>query len=145
MTFSMQIAVVDQVNLRGRRDAALDRARRRRTGAGRALGRNVGAQLGRFLEDTEYRGEPGLCPMCHLDVIVLRGERRRVRDLRRARHAGGRRRRSPSCGASVITMREKREHFVEIQETAAPTPSGARRSSALAAAYDDFSVARATA
>src|SRR4051794_40009836 len=74
MTFSMQIAVVDQVVFEGAGtprsivldDAALARAAR--------LGRTVAEQLGRPFEAAEYRGdEPGVCPMCHLDVVVLRG------------------------------------------------------------------------
>ena len=46
-------------------DAALARAAQ--------LGRNVAEQIGRAFEDAEYRGEPGLCPLCHLDVVVLHG------------------------------------------------------------------------
>ena len=45
--------------------AAIDRAA--------ALGRNVASQLGNSFEAARYLGPPGLCPMCHLDVIVLRG------------------------------------------------------------------------
>src|ERR1700759_5368235 len=65
-TFSMQIAVVDQVQFEGAGTprsivldpAAVDRARR--------LGGNVAAQLGRRFDDAEYVGdEPGLCPTCH--------------------------------------------------------------------------------
>ena len=83
------------------------------------LGRNVADQLGRGLEDAEYRGDPGLCPLCHLDVIALHG-----RDVECA-----------TCGArgvldkdggvrwtdlstSVITMHERQAHAVEIQKTA---------------------------
>jgi len=73
LTFSMQTAVADQVVFEGAGtprsivldDAALERAAQ--------LGRNVGSQLGRAFDDVEYRGAPGVCPMCHLDVVVLRG------------------------------------------------------------------------
>jgi multimeric flavodoxin WrbA len=119
-TFSMHIAVVDQVVFGGAGtprsivldDAALARAER--------LGANVASQLGRAFEEARYLGEPGLCPLCHLNVVVLDG-----REISCA-----------TCGArgvlrpdatvdwtdvdsSVITMAEKRAHAQEIQETAA--------------------------
>jgi multimeric flavodoxin WrbA len=119
MTFSMSIAVVDQVQFEGAgtpRSIALDQAALDRAAL---LGRNVAGQLGRGLDDAEYVGPPGLCPLCHLDVIALRG-----RDFECA-----------TCGArgeldadftvrwidlttSVISMDERRAHAVEIQETA---------------------------
>src|SRR3954447_2338512 len=73
LTFSMQIAVVDQVQFEGAgtpRSIVLDEAALARAGD---LGRTVADQVGRRFEDAEYRGEPGLCPLCHLDVVVLRG------------------------------------------------------------------------
>ena len=45
--------------------AAIDRAA--------VLGRNVASQLGVAFWAARYLGPPGLCPMCHLDVVVLRG------------------------------------------------------------------------
>jgi multimeric flavodoxin WrbA len=137
LTFSMQTAVVDQVVFEGAGtprsivlDAdALDRAA--------LLGRNVGSQLGRAFEDAEYRGEPGLCPYCHLDVVVLRG--RKVE--------------CATCGArgtlsedgvrftpdgSVITLREKEEHFAEIRETAARHAGLRDEIEARAATYDAY-------
>ncbi len=73
LAFSMRSGVVDQVRFSGAGTprsivldpAALDRAR--------LLGRNIAEQLGREYEDVEYRGEAGLSPLCHLDVIELRG------------------------------------------------------------------------
>jgi multimeric flavodoxin WrbA len=119
-TFSMQIAVVDQVQLEGAGtprsivldDAALERAT--------LLGRNVAGQIGRTFEEAEYRGPDGVCPLCHLDVVVLRG-----REVECAT-CGARGTLGPdgvAFGAeglqrSVISMHEKREHFFEIQETA---------------------------
>src|SRR4051794_3369438 len=137
LTFSMQTAVVDQVVFSGAGtprsivldDAALSRAAE--------LGRNVGLQLGRAFEDAEYRGEPGLCPYCHLDVVVLRG-----REVECA-----------TCGArgtltedgvrftpdgSVITLREKSEHFAEIRETAARHEGQRDEIEARAAKYDAY-------
>ena len=118
-TFSMHIAVVDQVLFEGAGTprsivldaAAIDRAAR--------LGRNVAAQLGVAFEAARYLGPPGLCPMCHLNVVVLRGA-----DIECA-----------TCGArgqlasdltvtwtdlttSVISMDEKRAHAAEILQTA---------------------------
>src|SRR3954467_8701259 len=73
LTFSMQTAVVDQVVFEGAgtpRSIVLDEAALERA---TQLGRNVAEQLGRAFEDVEYRGEDGVCPVCHLDVVVLRG------------------------------------------------------------------------
>jgi multimeric flavodoxin WrbA len=64
LTFSMQIAVVDQVQFEGAgtpRSIVLDDAAVARAGE---LGRTVAEQAGRRFEDAEYRGEPGLCPHC---------------------------------------------------------------------------------
>ncbi|HET6506103.1 MAG TPA: flavodoxin family protein [Baekduia sp.] len=126
MTFSMQIGVVDQVVLGGAGtpasivldEPALERAT--------LLGANVAEQLGRAFDDVEYRGAPGACPLCHLDAVVL--------------HPGGAIE-CATCGAggtlavdddgvpvarfdadgarrSVLTVAEKHEHFLEVQETA---------------------------
>jgi multimeric flavodoxin WrbA len=125
LTFSMQIGVVDQVQFAGAGSPAsivLDEPAIERA---ELLGRNVADQIGRRFDDVEYKGEPGLCPMCHLSVIVV-GE------------AGVE---CATCGArgrfvvdggdvsiefprdgreqSVITYAEKRAHFTEVQETAA--------------------------
>jgi multimeric flavodoxin WrbA len=118
--FSMHMAVVDQVAFGGAGtpqsivldDAALDRAAR--------LGANVAAQLGVAFDDVVYRGEPGLCPMCHLSVVELSGVRvtcatcGSVGEL-----ADGGEVRWIDLTTSVISMAEKRAHAREIQETAA--------------------------
>ena len=118
-TFSMHIAVVDQVQFEGAgtprpmswTPAAIDRAA--------LLGRNVASQLGVAFEAARYLGPPGLCPMCHLDVVVLRGA-----DVECAT-CGARGLLAPDLTvtwtdltASVISMDEKRAHAAEIQETA---------------------------
>ena len=72
-TFSMHIAVVDQVQFEGAgtpRSVVLDPAAIDRAAV---LGRNVAGQLGVAFEAARYLGPPGLCPMCHLDVVALRG------------------------------------------------------------------------
>jgi hypothetical protein len=114
----MSIAVVDQVQFQGAgtpRSAVLDEQAVQRAAQ---LGRNVASQLGRPFAEAEYLGDPGLCPMCHLDVVVLRGP-----DVECA-----------TCGArgrlgaahsvvwtdlttSVISLEERRAHAREIQET----------------------------
>lgn len=118
-TFSMQIAVVDQIQFGGAgtpRSIVLDDEALARAAL---LGRNVASQLGVPFDQAQYLGPPGLCPLCHLDVVVLHGA-----DLECA-----------TCGArghltsksdvtwtdlttSVISMAEKRAHAAEIQETA---------------------------
>jgi hypothetical protein len=119
-TFSMHIAVVDQVQFEGAgtpRSVLLDPAAIDRAAL---LGRNVASQLGVAFEAARYLGPPGLCPMCHLDVIVLRDA-----DVECAT-CGARGLLAPdltvtwtNLSASVISMDEKRAHAAEIQETAA--------------------------
>jgi multimeric flavodoxin WrbA len=119
-TFSMHMAVVDQVQFEGAGtprsvvldNAALDRAAQ--------LGCNVAGQLGTPFQAARYLGPPGLCPMCHLDVIVLHGA-----DVECAT-CGARGRLEPDpkvtwtdLTTSVISMDEKRAHAAEIQQTAA--------------------------
>jgi multimeric flavodoxin WrbA len=118
-TFSMHIAVVDQVQFEGAgtpRSVVLDQAAIDRAAV---LGRNVASQLGVAFDQACYLGPPGLCPMCHLDVVVLRGA-----DVECAT-CGARGRLAPdpqvtwtNLSTSVISMDEKRAHAGEIQETA---------------------------
>jgi multimeric flavodoxin WrbA len=118
-TFSMHIAVVDQVQFEGAgtpRSIVLDAAAIDRAAQ---LGRNVAGQLGVAFEAARYLGPPGLCPMCHLDVVVLRGA-----DVECAT-CGARGQLVPDSTVtwtdlttSVISMDEKRAHATEIQETA---------------------------
>ena len=139
-TFSMHTAVVDQVQFEGAGTprsivldpAALDRAA--------LLGRNVATQLGRSFDEAEYRGdEPGLCPLCHLDVIVLRG-----RDVECATCGargeldgdGGVRWTDLTC--SVISMDEKRAHFAEIRDTAQRHAALRDQIEQGAAPYDEY-------
>src|SRR4051812_26440442 len=73
LTFSMHIAVVDQVVFGGAgtpRSILLDDDALRRAAT---LGANVAGQLGKAFDEVTYLGEPGLCPMCHLSVVELAG------------------------------------------------------------------------
>jgi multimeric flavodoxin WrbA len=139
LTFSMHTAVVDQIVIHGAgtpQSVVLDDDALKRSAA---LGANVAAQLGRTFDEAEYVGEPGLCPLCHLDAIVLTG-----RDVQCA-----------TCGAtghldddvtirwtdletSVVSMAEKSAHYDEILETA--QRHAALRDSILekASTYDSF-------
>jgi multimeric flavodoxin WrbA len=119
LTFSMQTAVVDQFVISGAgtpRSVVLDEDALARAAQ---LGRAVAAQLGRSFDEAEYVGPPGLCPLCHLDVVALAG--RAVT--------------CATCGAqgrladdfsiewtdldtSVVSLAEKRAHYDEILETA---------------------------
>jgi len=118
-TFSMHIAVVDQVQFAGAgtpRSVVLDPAAIDRAAV---LGRNVASQLGATFGEARYLGPPGLCPMCHLDVVALHGA-----DVECAT-CGARGRLGPGSqvtwtdlSTSVISMEEKQSHAVEIQQTA---------------------------
>ena len=126
MMFSAHIAVADQLLVGGAgmpRAVVLDASALR---AAARVGDSVGAQLGRAFDEVQYRGEDGLCPLCHLSVITVAGAavqcatcgaagRLAVQDgeavVRFDDPAGLER--------SVISLTEKRAHFREVQETAA--------------------------
>ena len=83
MTFSMPIAVVDQVAVRGGRDTrsiVLDDSARPR---GRARCTSPSSWAGASGRRVPRR--PGLCPLCHLTWSRCAAPRRRVRHLRRPR------------------------------------------------------------
>jgi len=126
MTFSSHMAVADQLLVGG---AGMPRAvvldERALEGA-RRVGRSVASQLGRCFDEVEYRGEPGLCPLCHLSVVAVHGHEAECATC------GAAGRLAVENGAavirfddpaglerSVISLAEKRAHFREVQETAA--------------------------
>lgn len=69
-TFSMQIAVVDQIEILGAPmpgtvlfdAAAVERAAQ--------LGRNVAQEAGKSFDDAVYHGAPGVCPICHCNPVI---------------------------------------------------------------------------
>jgi multimeric flavodoxin WrbA len=142
LSASMQLAIVDQVQFAGAGspasivldDDALERARQ--------LGRNVAGQLGRTYDEAEYRGAEGLCPECHLDVIVV------TPDGIECATCGARGEFTETDGRvgvaftpegqaqSVLTMTEKLAHFREVQETAAAHAALRAEIDAKARAYD---------
>jgi multimeric flavodoxin WrbA len=133
IAFSMHIAVADQVVFEGAgtpksivlQPEALERAM--------AVGRAVGEQLGRPFEEVEFRGEPGLCPMCHLSAVEIRSrEVECVTCGARGELAAEPEVSWTELGTSVISMEEKRNHFVEVLDTA--KAQGARREEIDAAA-----------
>jgi multimeric flavodoxin WrbA len=72
MTFSLQIAIVDQLQVLGAAEIgsvvldeeAIKRARR--------LGRNVAEAMGKPFDEVKYKGdEPGTCPICHTNLMVV--------------------------------------------------------------------------
>lgn len=126
LTASMQAAVVDQVQFAGAgspssivlQSASLERAA--------LLGRNVAAQLGRAYDEVEYKGTPGACPVCHLDVIALMPDG--TIECATCGAAGtfvvsNGRVSASLAGAgldqSVYSLVEKLAHFHEVQDTAA--------------------------
>jgi multimeric flavodoxin WrbA len=142
MTFSAQIAVADQLLVGGAgmpRSVVLDDGAL--AGAAR-VGGSVGSQLGRAFEAVEYRGEPGLCPLCHLSVIAVHGLEVECATC----GAGGRLEmqdgapviRIDDLERSVALMAEKRAHFAEVQETAARQGRQAEETAARAARYEEF-------
>jgi len=145
MTFSVHIAVADQLLVGG---AGMPRAvvldARALTGAAR-VGRSVGEQLGLAYDEVSYGGEPGLCPLCHLSIVAVNGEEVECATC----GAGGRlvvsERGSPvvqfdpaGLARSVKTLEEKRAHFAEVQETASVQGSMAAEIDRRAAMYAEF-------
>ncbi|MFR0359429.1 flavodoxin family protein [Streptomyces sediminimaris] len=114
----MQIAVVDQVQFAGGgtpRSILLDPTAVERAGL---LGRHVASQMGRSFEDAQYCGDPGLCPMCHLDVVVLHGRDVECATCGAVGEFGDNARvRWTDLTTSIISMHEKRAHFREMLET----------------------------
>ncbi len=141
LAFSMRSAVVDQVVFAGAGTPssivlfpdAIERTRR--------LGAHVAEQAGRSYDEVQYRGDPGLCPLCHLNVVEISGTSVEC----------------ASCGAagrlevrdgipqvvfdpaglehSVIALAEKRAHAEEILETAAAHAARAEEIADGAAAF----------
>jgi multimeric flavodoxin WrbA len=142
MTFSTQMAVADQLLVGG---AGMPRAvvlNARALVAAARVGRSVGSQLGRAFDEVAYRGEPGLCPLCHLSVVVVNGD-----DVECATcGAGGRlvvvdgaaRITFDRLTRSVALIDEKRAHFAEVQETAAAQGPLAEEIARRAAAYAEY-------
>ena len=137
--FSMHMAVVDQVAFGGAGtprsilldDVALERATR--------LGANVASQLGVPFDDVRYLGEPGLCPMCHLNVVELTGTSITCATCGSAgKLEDGGAIRWTDLTSSVLSMAEKRAHAREIQETAAAHGKVRAEIDARAAAFGTF-------
>lgn len=139
LTFSMHTAVVDQFQVAGAgtpQSVVLDDDALARSAQ---LGRNVAAQLGRTFEQAEYVGEPGLCPLCHLDVISLHGRTVHCATC----GAGGRLEddltvRWDELDTSVISMAEKRAHYEEILSTAAAHATVRDQITEKATTYDSY-------
>jgi len=103
------------------------------------LGRNVAEQIGVEHDDVEFRGEEGLCPLCHLDVIVLTGRnvecatcgaRGKLNDDVHVRWT--------DLSTSVLTMDEKRAHVHEVEQTAAAHAERRDEIERIAASYCDY-------
>lgn len=142
MTFSAHIAVADQMLVGGAgmpRAVVLDA---RALAAAARVGRSVGSQVGLGLDEVVYRGESGLCPFCHLSVVVVSGEEVECATC----GAGGRlvaddgtaSVRFEALERSVATLTEKRAHFAEVQETASVQGSLAAEIERRAAMYVEF-------
>lgn len=145
MTFSAHMAVADQLLVGGAgmpRSVVLDATALR---AAARVGLSVGSQLGRPFHEVEYRGEPGLCPLCHLSLVTIAGAAVECATC----GAGGRLAVEDGAAAvrfddpaglerSVITLAEKRAHFREVQDTAAAQGALVDEIAQRASAYERF-------
>ena len=90
----------------------------------------------------EYRGEPGLCPLCHLSVVAVHGEEVECVTC----GAGGWMVSSDGVASidfdrlerAVATLGEKRAHFAEVHETAAVQGPLAEEIERRASVYAEF-------
>jgi multimeric flavodoxin WrbA len=139
IAFSMHMAVADQALFEGAgtpRSVVLDPAAAPRAAA---VGRAVGEQLGRSFEEVEYRGRDGLCPMCHLSAIEVRGrEVECVTCGARGELAAAPEVAWTNLGTSVISMEEKRNHFAEVLATAKDQAEHRAEIEAAAAPYAEW-------
>jgi multimeric flavodoxin WrbA len=144
LAFSLRSGVVDQAVFAGAGTPAsivlFPDAR------ARELGANVAEQLGRPYEQVQYRGEPGLCPLCHLNVVDVRAD-----GVVECATCGAAGRLAVVDGSprfdfddpaglekSVIAMAEKRHHAEEILDTAAAHAARAEEVAAGAAPYREW-------
>jgi multimeric flavodoxin WrbA len=139
MTLSMQIAVVDQFVISGAgmpKSVVLDPEAIARSAA---LGANVASQIGKTFDEAVYLGSEGLCPKCHLDVVVLNGTAVEcatcgARGLLRAdAHIDWN-----DFSACIFTMKERTEHYDEILATGAAQQAQADTIASRAGAYLDY-------
>jgi multimeric flavodoxin WrbA len=144
LTASAQIGVVDQVQFAGAGSPSsivLDADALDRTAQ---LGRAVAAQLGRPYDEVEYRGVSGACPLCHLDVIVLKADGIECASCGAGGHlenVDGRIRAVFTAEGqqhSILSYTEKLEHFREVQETAARQAPERERIDAIATEYAEW-------
>jgi len=139
LTFSMHTAVVDQIVIQGAgtpKSVVLDDDALKRAAA---LGANVAAQLGRTFDEAEYVGPPGLCPLCHLDAIVLTGRDVQCATCGATGHLGNDATVSwTDLDSSVISMAEKRAHYDEILDTAQRQAAQSGTVLEKASTYDSF-------
>ncbi|WNM28537.1 NAD(P)H-dependent oxidoreductase [Demequina capsici] len=142
LTFSMSTSVVDQIVVEGAgtpRSAVLDAAAIARAAE---LGRHVASQAGRPLGEAEYLGPPGACPLCHLDVVVLRGTSLECATCGARGVLGDEGVAWTDLESSVISMEERRAHYREIVDTARFHAARRDEVAQLAAQYEGFPVTR---
>jgi multimeric flavodoxin WrbA len=138
VTFSMHMAVVDQVQFEGAGTPQSIVLQPEAIARAAQLGHNVATQIGRAFEDAEYRGDDGLCPLCHLDVVTLRGSDVECATCGARGVLDGGGVRWTDLDSSVISMTEKRNHFAEIRDTAARHAEQREEIDAAARAYEGF-------
>ena len=142
LTFSMHIAVVDQMVVEGAgtpRSVVLDPEA---VGRASTLGHRVASQLGVPRDEVAYLGPPGACPMCHLDVVVLHGADVECATCGARGRLAGDGVAWTDLSTSVISMEEKRAHYDEIVETARAHAARAELVAERAAAYAGFPITR---
>jgi multimeric flavodoxin WrbA len=146
LAFSMRNGVVDQAVFAGAGTPASVVLFPDSVARARLLGQRVAAQLGRPFEEVEYLGEPGLCPLCHLSVIDVRGggvvecatcgaEGRLAADAGVDNGVAIRFDDPAGLAKSVIALEEKRLHAEEILATAAAHAARADEVAAGAAPF----------
>lgn len=74
-TFSLQIEIVDQLQLIKTAAPGAVLLNEEAMKRGRILGRRVAESMGKPAEEIKYLGdEPGTCPVCHLNLLLVAGK-----------------------------------------------------------------------
>ncbi|MYS89764.1 MULTISPECIES: NAD(P)H-dependent oxidoreductase [Streptomyces] len=148
LAFPLHMAVADQMEVPtpgGLGGTATDPAAVLRA---ERLGGAVARQLGLPHDEVRFLGEPGTCPMCHLDLIVLRGGRAECGTCGAAgrfvvQDGDVRVDFSPAGAASSVhTLTELEEHYRELLSAASLEPDPQEIDKHAAAFRDSVPVLR---
>lgn len=143
-TFSMHIAVVDQFQVLGAAMPGTVLFDSEAMARAEALGRHVTGEIGKTFDEAVYHGAPGVCPVCHCDIIIPHpGEAECATCAARGvltHEAGVPRLHVDAAGRSrsILTLEQKFHHQDEIDAVGARLMPRLGEVPALRARFDAF-------